>query len=75
MLDPMAVGEQAAIMICKVHAIQTGTVRIRPKQMAATARGRMRLAAVLLGGARCPRHPGRASSISADSSAATEIWR
>jgi N-acyl homoserine lactone hydrolase len=35
-------------MISRVHAIQTGTVRIRPKQMAATARGRMRLAAVLL---------------------------
>ena len=35
-------------MTSKVHAIQTGTVRIRPKQMAATARGPMRLAAVLL---------------------------
>src|SRR4249919_2029784 len=35
-------------MSSKVHAIQTGTVRIRPKQMAATARGQMRLAAVLL---------------------------
>jgi hypothetical protein len=35
-------------MIPKVHAIQTGTVRIRPKQMAATSRGVKRLVDVLL---------------------------
>ncbi len=35
-------------MTPRVHAIQTGTVRIRPKQMAATAHGPMRQLAVLL---------------------------
>lgn len=35
-------------MMPRVHAIQTGTVGIRPRQMAATARGLKRLADVLL---------------------------